>query len=157
MRYIFDTGAFIALFRDGIYDRDVFPTLWENFDALVSERQIVSVREARREIEGIDDDLAAWAKGNPNLFSAPNKQETQFIEKLFAISHFQGLIEHKKIVSGGFVADPFVIALAHDTNGCVVTQEKNKPNVPCIPTICQHYKIQCVNLVGFMQKEKWRF
>ena len=157
MRYIFDTSAFITLFRDGIYDKDVFPTLWENFYALVSAQQIVSVREARREIERADDDLAAWARENSNLFYAPNERETQFIQKLFSNAHFQGLIEHKKIVRGGFVADPFVIAFAHDISGCVVTQEKDKPNAPCIPAICRHYNIQCVNLAGFMQAENWRF
>ena len=157
MKYIFDTSAFITLFRDGIYDKDVFPTLWENFYALVSAQQIVSVREARREIERVDDDLAAWARENSNLFYAPNERETQFIQKLFFNAHFQGLIEHKKIVRGGFVADPFVIAFAHDISGCVVTQEKYKPNAPCIPVICKKYKIQCVNLAGFMQTENWRF
>ena len=157
MRYIFDTSAFITLFRDGIYDRDVFPTLWKNFDAIVSEQRIFSVREARREIESRVDGLAAWVKENSNLFRAPNERQTRFLKELFDNRHFRGLIKHRKIVSGGYEADPFVIAFAYDTGGCVVTQEKDKPNAPCIPVICRNYNIQCVNLVGFMQAENWRF
>lgn len=157
MKYIFDTSAFIALFRKDNYDKDVFPTLWENFDMLVSVQQIISAREVRREIESKDDDLAAWAKKHSNLFHAPSERQTEFIKDLFSDSHFQGLIKYKKIVSGGYEADPFVIAYAYDVSGCVVTQEKNKPNAPCIPAICGEYEIQCVNLVGFMRKEKWQF
>lgn len=157
MKYIFDTSTFIALFRKGIYDRDVFSTLWKNFDALVSKRQIISVREVRREIDRKDDVLASWSKKHAELFHEPNENQTRFIRKLFVNPHFQGLVKHKKIVGGGREADPFVIAYAHDVSGCVVTQEKNKPNAPCIPAICEHYHIQCVNLVGFMRAENWQF
>ena len=157
MIYVLDTSAFIRLFRTGNYDKEIFPTLWVNFDELVEARQIISVREARREIERIDDDLAFWAKEHSELFYEPNDRQTRFVRNLFTNSHFQGLVKHKMIVSGGPVADPFVIALAHDVGGCVVTQEKDKPNAPCIPGICKNYKIPCVDLTGFMRQEKWEF
>ena len=157
MRYVFDTSAFITLFRDGNYDKEIFPTLWDNFDELIAVQQIISVREVRREIEQIDDDLAFWAKIHSWLFYEPNERQTQFIRELFTNLHFQGLVRHKSIVSGGPVADPFVIALAHDIGGYVVTQEKEKPNAPCIPGICRNYHIQCVNLAGFMHRENWEF
>ncbi len=157
MVYVFDTGAFIALFRDGNYDRKIFPTLWKNFDELVGISKIISVREARREIDRVDDNLAIWATRNSGLFYKPDEQQTKFISELFTNSHMQGLVKHKTIVSGGPVADPFVIALAYAVGGCVVTQEKEKPNAPCIPTVCKKYSIECTNLTGFMQKEGWQF
>lgn len=157
MIYVFDTSAFIRLFRTGTYDKEIFPTLWENFDDLVRDRQIFSVREARREIERIDDELASWAKEHSGLFYEPNERQTRFIRELFTNSHFQGLVKHKMIVSGGPVADPFVIALAYDVDGCVVTEEKDKPNAPCIPGICNNYNIPCVNLAGFMRRQNWKF
>lgn len=157
MIYVFDTSAFIALFRKENYDKDVFPTLWEKFDELVRSKRIVSVREARREFKRRDDDLTAWAKKNPERFYPPSDRQTEFIKDLFSDFHFQGLIKHKKIVGGGYEADPFVIACAYDVSGCVVTQEKDKPNAPCIPAVCRKYEIQCVDLVGFMRKEKWQF
>ena len=157
MTYVFDTSALIALFRDGRYDKTVFPTMWENFDVLVNGRKIISAREVRREIERIDDELASWAQDHSELFSGPNGQQTQFIRKLFENEHFQGLVKHKTIVSGGPVADPFVVALAYDVKGCVVTQEKEKPNAPCIPTVCREYSVDCTDLTGFMKKEGWSF
>lgn len=156
MKYVFDTSAFIQLFRKGNYDREIFPTLWDNFDELVRGQRVISVREVRREIDQTDD-LASWSKEHAELFYEPNENQTRFIRELFVNPHFQGLVKHKKIVGGGREADPFVIACAHDISGRVVTQEKNKPNAPCIPTICEHYDIQCVDLVGFMQKENWKF
>lgn len=157
MKYVFDTSAFIRLFRDGNYDREIFPTLWDNFDELVRGQRVISVREVRREIDRMDDDLAFWSKEHAELFYGPNENQTRFIRELFVNPHFQGLVKHKTIVSGGPVADPFVIALAHNVSGCVITQEKEKPNAPCIPTICRNYHIPCVNLTGFMQKENWKF
>ena len=156
MIYVFDTSAFIDLFR--YYDKEVFPTLWENFDELLRSEQIVSVREARREIEIIDDALNDWATRHSSLFHAPNEHQTQFIgEKFYSDSDFRGLVKHKKIVKGGPVADPFIIAFANEISGCVVTQEQKKPDAPRIPNACEKYNIECVNLIGFMRKEKWQF
>jgi len=156
MKYVFDTGVFIDLFR--YYDKEVFPTLWENFDELLSSEQIVSVREARREIEIIDDALNDWAKRHTSLFHTPNEHQIQFIrEKFSSDSDFRGLVRHKNIVKGGPVADPFIIALANEISGCVVTQERKKPDAPRIPNTCEKYNIECVDLIGFMRKEKWQF
>jgi hypothetical protein len=73
------------------------------------------------------------------------------------------LIEKRKILDGGPVADPFVIAKAKVENLTVVATEgfkpdgSAKPNAPKIPNICNYFKIKCLNLEGFMDNEKWRF
>jgi hypothetical protein len=46
--YIFDTSPLSSLFRN--FYRRRFPSLWEKFDALVDNGQILSVREVLREI-----------------------------------------------------------------------------------------------------------
>lgn len=156
MMYVFDTGVFIALFR--YYDKEVFPTLWENLDELLRSKKIVSVREAKREIEKIEDALNDWTKRHSSLFHAPTEHQLQFIgEKFSSDSDFRGLVKRENIIKGGPVADPFIIALANEISGCVVTQEWKKPNAPRIPNVCEKYNIECVNLVGFMRKEKWQF
>ncbi len=157
MKYIFDTSAFITLFRGGNYDRNVFTTLWEKFDGMVVGGDILSVRETRREINKRDDSLADWAKHNSALFHIPDQKQTKFVRELFENAHWQKLIKSRNIVAGNPVADPFIIALAHSMQGCVVTQEKEKPNAPCIPVICREYFIECENLIGFMTKEGWKF
>lgn len=157
MKYVFDTSSLIALFRDENYDRDVFPTLWKNFDKLVTAKRVVSVRESLHEIKKRDDNLSSWASNRSRLFHEPNGRQTGFIRELFDNSHFRGLIKHRRIVSGDHVADPFIIALAHDIQGCVVTQEKKKLDAPCIPIICGEYNVDCTDLIGFMKKERWSF
>ena len=104
--YVFDTSTFITLFRDGNYDKNIFTTLWENFDGLVEAGRIISVREARREISRVDDALADWATTNSKLFLEPTEHQTRFIEKLFDDKHLRGLVKHKTIVSGGPVGRP---------------------------------------------------
>ena len=54
-------------------------------------------------------------------------------------------------------ADPFIIAFPEIINGCVVTEEKEKPNAPNIPNVCEHFNIECTNLQGFMEREDWKF
>ena len=45
--YVFDSGAFIDLFR--YYYKDTFKTLWEKFDELVENGKIISELEVKRE------------------------------------------------------------------------------------------------------------
>jgi hypothetical protein len=47
------------------------------------------------------------------------------------------------------VADPFVIACAHVREGCVVTQEKGKPNAATIHNVCDHFGVRSTDFEGF--------
>ena len=58
--YVFDSGAFIHLFR--FYYTDTFKSLWKKFDELVENGKIISVMEVKRELETHGDKLADWAK-----------------------------------------------------------------------------------------------
>ena len=44
--YVFDSGAFIHLFR--FYYTDTFKSLWKKFDELVENGKIISVMEVKR-------------------------------------------------------------------------------------------------------------
>src|SRR4051812_48253970 len=111
MTYVFDNGPLSALFRN--FYPSVFPTLWEKFDRLVADGGISSVREVSKEIEDSSlDTLRAWAKDNSHVFAVPTPAETAFITRIYAVSHFQQNIEAQKLLKGGRVADPFVIAKA---------------------------------------------
>ena len=156
MIYIFDSSPLIDLFR--YYYLDTFPSLWENFDALVSERRIISVREVRNELGGHGDRLSDWVKGHRELFHTPTTDELGFVAEIFKIAHFQMLVRKKEQLIGNPVADPFVIAKAEALEeGCVVTQEVKKPNAARIPNVCEYFDIPCLNLEAFMENEKWRF
>lgn len=161
MKYVIDTSAFVHLFK--YYYPKRFPTLWKSFDELVSQNYIVSVKEAYREIQKRNDGVLEWANKHKDIFHQPSEQEAIFISKIFSVPHFQYLIEKKKLMTGGEVADPFVIAKAHSINATVVTLEgfdikgNLKPNASKIPNICNHYKIKCVNIEQFMEIEGWKF
>jgi hypothetical protein len=156
MSYVFDTSPLSALFRN--FYRNVFRTLWEGFDALVASGKILSTREVLREIEGSPiQAMRDWANGHKDLFPAPTAEEAAFVVRIFAVPHFQNNIEGKKLLRGGFVADPFVVARAAIAGATVVTMETLKPNAADIPNICQHFAIPCLSLQQFMEAEGWSF
>ena len=155
MIYVFDSSPFIDLFRH--YYPQRFPTLWENFNDLISRQTIVSVQEVRRELERKEDRLSDWAGNHKELFLPPDVRESRFVAEIFKIKHFRVLIEKKEQYIEGPAADPFIIAKAKIIPGCVVTQEKLKANAAKIPNVCKHFDIRCVDLEGFMEQENWIF
>ena len=156
MIYVFDSSTLIDLFSH--YYKERFPSLWENFDTLVSEGRIISVREVRKELEEREDKLADWVKNHHEQFLTPTTDEFKFVREIFKIPHFQALVRKKEQLQGKPVADPFVIAKAKlIDNGCVVTEEFMKPKAARIPNICRHFDISCFNLESFMENEKWSF
>ena len=156
MSYVFDNSPLSALFRN--YYRKSFPSLWRRFDQLVKDRRLVSTREVFREIEdGPIESLLEWAKKNRELFATPTAQEGAFVAKIYAVPRFQQNIEQKKLLRGGKVADPFVIARAACEKRTVVTIEVMKPNAVKIPNICAHFGVECLSLPEFMEAEGWTF
>jgi Domain of unknown function (DUF4411) len=154
--YVFDNSPLSALFRN--YYRKTFPTLWGHFDQLVADGRLVSTREAFREIEdGPIESLIEWAKANRSLFAMPTPEEGAFVARIYGVSRFQQNIEQKKLLRGGKVADPFVIARAARENRTVVTVEVMKPNAVKIPNICAHFGVKCLSLAEFMEAEGWTF
>ena len=155
MIYVFDSSALISLFNNFYPSR--FPSLWEKFDQLVNGGNIISVREVYNEIKGRGDRLSEWAKGEKNFFPQPSPEELAFLTEIFNVPHFQSLIRQKERLQGKPVADPLVIAKAKALNGCVITQEANRPNAARIPNVCIHFSLNCLNLEGFMEEENWTF
>ena len=156
MSYAFDTSGLSALFRN--YYRSVFPTLWIGFDQLVATGKILSTREVQREIEDSSlDNLRDWTAANKDIFAVPTPDEAVFVARIYQVPHFQQNIETRKLLNGGKLADPFIIARAAIATASVVTTEKRKPQSAKIPNICDHFKIGCLSLEEFMQKEGWTF
>lgn len=155
MVYILDTSFIIQLHEN--YYRENFVTLWGLFDEMLAAGQFTSTREVRRELEEQSDVATKWAEANIDLFTTPTAEEGRFVANIYAVKHFQQNIELKKILKGGKNADPFVIARAAVLNGTVLTMEQLKPNAAKIPNICDHFKLPCMDLRGFMTAEKWSF
>lgn len=156
MIYIFDTSSFRELFH--FYPRR-FPSLWQSFHTLVESERILSVKEVFREISvsGKDHPDTQWAISNKKIFKEPSIEEARFIAEIFKVEHFQQSLEQKKLLKGGYFADPFVIASAKINAATVVTQERSKQNGTKIPNICDRFGVLCTNLEGFMEAERWEF
>lgn len=156
MIFVFDTSCFKVLKN---FYPSRFPSVWSKFNELAEAKRVISVREVLKELEAYNDAdfIQDWAKANHHVFLTPGDDELLFVGEIFKIQHFQALISQKSILRGTPVADPFVIAAAKVRNGCVVTQESNKPNAAKIPNICEHFGIDCITLEGFMEKEEWKF
>ena len=156
MAYVFDNSPLSTLFRN--YYRRRFPSLWQRFDDLAANGDIVSTREVHREIEdGAVESLREWAAQNGDLFTVPNPEEGAFVARIYAVQHFQQNIERQKMLKGGRNADPFVIAKAAVTERTVVTMEQQQLNAVKIPNICDHFGVPCMTLEDFMETEGWEF
>jgi Domain of unknown function (DUF4411) len=155
--YVFDTNSLSVILKH--YYPERFPSLWIKFNEMLADGDVVLVRESYNEIMKLNanDRPARWAKENRGLFSTPTIEELKFVSKIFAVPHFQQLVEKKKILSGRPAADPFVIARAQIEGATVVTEEAYKENASKIPNVCRHFDIRCINLEDFMQKENWQF
>jgi hypothetical protein len=152
--YIFDVNSLQALFA---IPKKIFPSMWDQYDELIVSGKILSVKEAAKEIERKDGLLAEWAKNHKKIFAAPTAEEALFVGEIFKIKNFQNSLEQKKRLKGDPHADPFLIAKAKILKWTVITEEKFKPTAAKIPNICNHFKIDCTNLEGFMGQEKWKF
>jgi len=155
--YVFDTNSLSVLFDNFYPDR--FPSLWEKFDQLIINSEIVSVREVYNEIKrrNCDARLVQWAKDHRGLFTQPSVEEMWFVRGIFSVPRFRDLIRKKQMLKGTPVADPFLIVRAHVGKGVLVTEERWKPSGAKIPNVCEHFKVQYMNLQGFMSREKWQF
>ena len=156
MIYVFDASSFIVLNH---YYPDRIPSFWRNFDEFVFQGKILSVREVFNELSGKGNKahLEKWIKVNKRIFMLPSGQETLFVGQIFSVRHFQYLVGQRQRLKGTPVADPFVIASAKIRKACVVTEEDKKPNAAKIPNVCEHFKIDCTNLEGFMERQGWSF
>ena len=156
MAYVFDTNSFSVL---GNYYPEQFPSFWREFEQAVAAGKVLSVREVYRELAyyARHPHLTNWAESHRSIFTPPTPAEMRFVSDIFSVQHFQMLVNEKTRLSGRPCADPFIVARAKVINGCVVTEEKLKPNAARIPNVCQHFEVDATNLQGFIEKEGWTF
>lgn len=157
MIYVFDNNSLSNLLNH--YYPERFPSFWEKYDKMVEYNNLISVREVRHEltIKFSDEVIDRLVKNNINFFADPISEELTFITQIYSIQHFRQNLDKKKLLQGGYFADPFVIAKAWKVNGTVVTEEDFRDNAAKIPNICNHFNIPCMKLEGFLIKEDWKF
>jgi hypothetical protein len=153
VKYCFDTSVLIQSWND-VYPPASFPGLWTRLGELIDSGDIVSSDEVKREIEAKDDLLLAWCKPRDGMFLPLTEAiQTTATGLLAALPR---LVDAR---TGKSMADPFVVATAHETGTILVTQERPTGTLtrPKIPEACGHLGVRWMNLLGVIQAEGWVF
>jgi len=129
-----------------------FPTLWARVEEQIGQT-IFCVDEVKRELTRRDDEVAAWAASQRNLF-VPLDQDVQLATR-------EVLVRCRKLVAVGAKrdgADPFVIGLALARTGVVVTEEDpGSANRPKIPEACALVDVRCIGFAQYIGEQGWVF
>jgi hypothetical protein len=158
--YCADASSLLKLKQD--FPSPSFPTLWDRVEQLVIGDRLFSPEEVLKEIEN-DDILASWAKQRKRMFRAMSEEIWEVARAV--TKQFPGLAKPGKFSAA---ADPFVVALARCVNvsqesslfedriECIVVTEEGG-GAQQIPAACSAFGVKCVNLVGLIQREGWKF
>ncbi len=154
--YSVDTNIYMD-WQARFYPTDVFVSLVGCIDGLVGEGRFVSPALVREELEAVGTgELSAWAAGRQEIW-VPN---AEILGRALAIqSRFPGLLDPKAEYEE---ADAYVIALAQERDGIVVTSEtpaaeKRRPKREFfVPDVCRELGVPCINLLGLMRREGWK-
>ena len=151
-KYIFDTNVFINLQR--MQPIDVYPSVWEKVSEFMEEGIIISSHEVYEEITIGDDELVLWAKKREKFFVLSDENIQMEVREI--LKHFRGLVEGGKKKNS---ADPFVIAVAKQYGGKVVTTETmaGADQPPKIPNVCKALQMECIDFVSFQRELKLAF
>ena len=147
--YVIDACALIDAAKEYNMSKKTFSPIWESFDELISNGQLISSTEILDELK--DDDLIAWAKKHKELF-VPLTKEIQ--EQVFEVlKKFPTLIKMKSTSNSN--GDPFLVATAITNNGCIITNERpgdEKTGDYHIPNVCKGFEIPYMNLHAFIDQ-----
>lgn len=113
-KYIIDTSSILSQKRGEKHDRDIFISLWENVDALIKDKKIITCDEVICELH--DDDIKDWAQ-KVELHSVHIDDEIQENVKK-VVSTNKKLIDFKAVKSSG---DAFLIDTALKYNLIVIS------------------------------------
>lgn len=153
--YSIDTNSLMD-WQARYYPIDVFASLATKMDALVGSGRLIAAELVREEAEAVGTaGLIQWVQAKSDMFVSTAKLLT---DALAVQNQFAGLRDPKAEYEE---ADPYVIALAQQKGGIVVTQEtpaaeKSRPRrTHFIPDVCRELGVPCISLLGMMRREKW--
>lgn len=155
--YSIDTSSLMD-WHDRYYPVDVFPGLRERLEELAAEGRLVAAALVREEVEKVGTRaLGDWAAGRKGIFVATDLILRDALE---IQDRFAGLRDPRAEYEE---ADAYVIALARQRAGVVVTQEtaagekRNPKRTQYIPDVCRALCVDCIGLLGLLRREGWRF
>lgn len=157
-QYIIDSSSLIELNKHNPID--VFPTVWQRLESLISMELLIAPKEVLYEIRNGDDQLAEWAKEQSGLFKDPTPKQIEIVRDI--LKQYPSMVKEDR----KYDADSWVIALAIEMNSqqtltpitrVVVTEEKLRGNKIRIPLVCQKYNIETIDILDMFRIEGWKF
>jgi hypothetical protein len=151
VKYSLDTSAFIVPFRHWPAP-DLMQTLWDKYDLLIHNGDIVASREVHTEIERIDDELLEWVNDRKQMFIEVDSEQQHTVEEI--VNKFPTWINPNSTNNN---ADPYVIALAFHNGLIVVSNERGGSQTnPSIPFVCEKFHVKHLGLNDFLREVGWQ-
>ncbi len=154
--YALDTSVFTEAGRR-YYAFDIAPVFWETLVACACDGRVVSIDHVRDELERGTDELWEWAKKHfaPWFLST---DDDGVVEQYRALTNWVAaqtrFTDAAKDEFYG-AADGWLIALALDKSGTVVTQEvssrDSKKRVK-IPDVCSAFEVTCIDTFRMLRE-----
>ena len=142
--YCIDSSILINLKN---YPRDIFPTIWTKIENMADSGELISHKEAYKEIEKGRDFISQWCQKNKHIFrdiDDHQRKEFKKIEVRYDKDYFQRMIN-----KDGPWADPWLIALSICENAILIAGERNRSNkMSAIATI---FGVKCLGLFDFFR------
>ncbi len=166
MQYVFDSNILIDIYQN--YYPEVFESVWEKIEELISNEIMVSITEVREELKSknIRDQ---WLKINNNcnglLFRELIAGEEECIPLIEDLPIYREKFHKKKTIStlekewGDYataVADPWLIAYGWKHNATVVTNESPRKKYN-MPHVCDELNVNHINLKEFFKENYIKF
>ena len=147
--YVIDACALIDAAKEYNMSKKTFSPIWEAFDQLIRNGQLITSTEIQDELK--DDDLIAWSKKHKEFF-VPLTKEIQ-AQVFNVLKKYPTLIKMKS--SSNSNGDPFLVATAIVNNGCIITNERpgdEKTGDYHIPNVCKGFDIPHMTLHAFIDE-----
>ncbi len=135
---VIDACALINASKNYNMTKKAFSHIWQAFNELVENGQLISSSEIFEELK--DDDIVKWAKEHKDAF-LPLSKEVQ-LKTTEILQQFPQIIKIQ--TKGSSNGDPFLIATAILEDGIIVTDEGNKNNG--IPMVCESLGVEYMKL-----------
>ena len=150
-KFILDTNVFRFLFT--MYYEESSPEIFKGFRKLLSEGNIISVKEVKEELKTQNiDECEELLNQEKKIFETPTAEEIMIVRDIFSKPIYKNSVKEKTIREGRHFADPFLVAKgACIENGIVVTTEKPDTNPGKIPNVCETYGVKHLSFQDFMK------
>lgn len=160
--YVLDANLFIQPFRL-YYPFDFAPGFWAHFESVLSDSDVLLIKEVKNELTKGKDALDQWIESltiNENIILdeiEKNKAYGEVIKFIDRSEYYKPAA--LRVWADISVADPWIIASANIINGTIVTLEQSAGKItitspsgkPRIPDIAKYFDISCINLFDFMR------